>query len=223
MKNYLVLFLFATATINTHSQVLGNLDSVNPNTAIQGQTLITTITQVAGSYMLGSPPCDNHGIFLLQGIDTIFCNYYNWQGMDVVDAEFTIPPAAPTGFYDLYVASAHYDWWWGTCTTIGYWVLYSGFEVTTNTAIGNNDIEEINPVVYPNPITEKGILNFSNKERKQYVLSVMDSYGRMVFTEIVNTGHVPLTSKDLEAGIYYYILTGPENKNSFTGKFAITK
>ncbi len=221
MKKYFVLFLLASATINTHSQVLGNLDSVNPNTATQGQTLITTITQVAGSYLLGSPPCDNHGIFLLQGIDTIFCNSYNWQWMDVVDAEFTIPAAAPLGFYDLYVASTHYDWWWGTCTTLGYWVLYNGFEVTTNTGIGNNDINEINPVVYPNPISEKGILTFSNKERKKYDLSVMDSYGRRVFSDIVSSGHVSLTSKDLEAGIYYYSLNGPENKNRFTGKFVI--
>ena len=223
MKKYLVLFLLASATINTHSQVLGNLDSVNPNTATQGQTLITTITQVAGSYLLGSPPCDNHGIFLLQGIDTIFCNYYNWQWMDVVDAEFSIPPAAALGYYDLYVASAHYDWWWGTCTTLGYWVLYNGFEVTTNTGTGHNVFEEINPAVFPNPMSDKGFIRFSNNERRQYKLSVMDSYGRIVFSDIVSTDRVSLNSKVLEAGIYYYTLTGPEDQNTFTGKFAITK
>lgn len=223
MKKYFALFFWASSIINTHAQILGNLDSVNPNTATQSQTLTTTITQVAGSYMFGSPPCDNHGIFLLQGIDTIFCNFYNWQWLDVVDAEFTIPAAAQLGFYDLYVASTHYDWWMGTCTTLGYWVLYNGFEVTTNTGIHDIGNGEINPVIYPNPISEIGILNFSNKESKQYELSVMDSYGRIVFSEIVSSSHVSLTSKDLEAGIYYYSLNGQENNETFTGKFVIVE
>lgn len=221
MKKKILLFAILIASVSSRAQILGGLDSVNPNSAAQGQTLITTITQIAGSYLLGSPPCDNYGIFLELGADRIYSNYYNWQWMDIVDVEFTIPAAAVPGFYDVYVASAYYDWWFGTCTTIGYWMMPGGFQVTTGTGINDDDADFLNPVFYPNPVTTEGELVFNNKEGKNYEITVMDFTGRITGTEIINGSRISLATKTPVAGIYYYMLRELENGISRTGKFVI--
>ena len=221
MKKNLLLTILVVLSFNSFAQILGNLDSVNPNTAQQGQTLTTTITEAAGSYLVGSPPCDNYGIFMIQGIDTIFSNLYNWQWMDVVDVEWTIPPAAPLGFYDVYVASSHYDWWQGTCTNIGYWVLPSGFEVTLANGIKTNSNESMKPVVSPNPFRETAKISFDNHAGKIYTLTVMDCFGREVYREMVKSDQTIINGENLDAGIYFYKLEGLDNNKSYAGEFVV--
>ncbi|MEO8085225.1 MAG: T9SS type A sorting domain-containing protein [Bacteroidota bacterium] len=223
MKKNLLLILILFLSGISKAQVLGNLVSIVPASAPQGQTLTTTITEQPGTFMVSSPPCDNYGIFLLQGIDTIFCNSYNWQWMDVFDAEFSIPAAAPLGFYDVYVASTHYDWWTGTCQTLGYWQLPAGFEVTLTNGLNMMNTELKSPVVSPNPFNEKATINFSNREGKKYQLIVIDAFGREVTRSIIDRDHIPLNMKDFDSGIYFYKLDGLENKNSFTGKFVVSE
>ncbi len=223
MKKNLLLLSFIAVSLNSFSQILGNLVSIAPNTAVQGQTLVTTITEQSGTFMFGSPPCDNSGIYLQQGNTTIFCNSYNWIPMDMYDVEFTIPAAAPIGFYDVYVASAHYDWMQGTCTTLGYWLLSSGFEVTLANGIHSSANDMMNPVVSPNPFNENANIFFSNAEGKKYSLTVIDSHGRVVYQTLADSDHFALSRKNFYSGIYFYKLEGLENKISFTGKFVVTE
>jgi|GEM_PF-3452227 len=221
MKKILLLFSFSLASLFSYSQILGNLQSVYPNSAAQGQTLTTTITEVPGSFMMSSPPCSNHEVLLVLGTDSIFSNSYNIPWIDEVDAEFTIPPAATPGFYDVYVGGSYYDWWSGTCITTGYWVLYGGFEITGTTNIGPDKVSAVTVNISPNPFVEKASLSFSNAGHKKYRLSVMDSFGRKVYTEVIDQQEAELSRNNFEAGIYFYKLEGLENKISVTGKFIV--
>ncbi|CAN5575821.1 hypothetical protein BH11BAC1_BH11BAC1_10520 [soil metagenome] len=221
MKKNLLLALLIALSINSNAQILGSLVSIAPASALQGQTLITTITEQPGTFMISSPPCDNYGIYLQQGNTIIYCNSYNWMWQDVFDAEFSIPAAAPLGYYSVYVASGHYDWMQGTCVTIGYWELPNGFEVVLGNGVNDNNHELKNPVVTPNPFFENATILFSNGEGKKYQLMVLDAFGREVSRSIIDNDHIALNMKDFDAGIYFYKLDGLENKNSFTGRFVV--
>ncbi len=222
IKN-LLLIILTLASVNASSQTLGYLISANPNTASQGQSLTTTVTNWSGAFMTSSPPCDNYGIFLLQGSDTIYSTAYNWLGFnDQIEVDFTIPAAAPLGFYDIYVAGAYYDWWWGTCTTIGYWLLNNGFEVTANpNNVGINQ-EQNFAFVSPNPIRDNSVIRFSNPERKKYKLTIKNLFGQTVFEDATDKDQITIGREKIYAGVYYYTLGGTENESSFTGKFVVT-
>lgn len=217
-KNLLVIFL-SVSSLMSYSQFQGNLLSINPNSGMQGQTLITTITTPGNYYLVSSPPCDNQGIFLLQGTDSIFASSYNFYWPDQFEVEFTIPAAAPIGFYDVYLIGSYYDWW--GCTPYGYWMLSGGFEVTMGTEVKDPDGGPAQGIqISPNPLSEKSVLAFSNPERMKYRLAVMNSMGKTVYIRVTDGSRMELNRKDFEAGIYYYRLDGLENNYSAAGKFS---
>src|SRR5690349_6671343 len=135
MKKILLSVLCSVWTSLAWSQFLGNLVSIVPATAMQGETLTTHITEPQGSWQMASPPCDNYGIYLEKAGDIIYCTRYDPIWMDQIDADFSIPANADPGFYNVYVAGATWDPWFWQCSTIGYWELLSSFEITSTTAI----------------------------------------------------------------------------------------
>jgi uncharacterized repeat protein (TIGR01451 family) len=105
MKKFLQLLpLTLIITLSSFAQVV----SINPDSAIQGQTLITTITMTAGQFSMGSPPFMSSDIYLQQGA-TIIYTYSGYSmsnvywGTDSLWTQFDIPGGAPLGYYDLHV------------------------------------------------------------------------------------------------------------------------
>jgi hypothetical protein len=224
MKKILLVFALVSALSKTDAQLLGNLVSVYPNSAAQGQTLTTTITQPQGSFMIASPPCDPYGIFLVHSGDTIFSDSYNINWPDALVPDFTIPSGATLGFYDVYTYGAYYDPWWFTCTTIGYYVMYSGFEVTQGTTgFPDKSTALGNPAIEINAFTHEYSLSFSNREMKKYKLSLLDVYGREVYSTWTADDRINLNRAGLSYGVFFYRLEGLESSDSYSGKFLLTE
>ena len=139
---------------------------------------------------------------------------------DQVDAEFSID-AAPLGYYDVYVGAGHYDPWTGNCINQGWWVLTGGFQVTGPTGLKDPDNSVAKPFVYRNPFTGTATLSFSNPGGKKFNLSVLDSYGRLVYKTIMDGDHAELNRQNIKPGIYFYRLEGIENQILYNGKFII--
>ena len=223
MKKTLLLILFSAWTGNATSQIWGNLVSIDPDSALQGETLTTTITAQPGTFMMASPSCSNTDIYLVQGNYQMIATSFNVIWQDQLSVDFTIDNTAPLGYYDVYMGSGHYDWWTGDCINNGWWVLYNGFRVTGPTGIKNENATEKQPVVYHDPLTGSITLFFSNAERKNFSITVIDSRGRTVFNTATGNDRVELNRKDIEPGIYFYRIEGVENKTLFSGKFISTE
>ncbi len=104
----LIIALFSVITLNAQ------VSSINPNSALRGQTLTTTITMSAGLMTNSSPPMWGNDIYLEQGATIIYGtlvnwpSYFDWTIMRNVYADsgsvsFTIPGNAPNGYYNVNV------------------------------------------------------------------------------------------------------------------------
>jgi len=213
MRKILLSIFCSALTGIASSQILGNLVSIVPDSAIQGQTLTTTITLPQGSWMMASPPCDNYGIYLERQGEIIYCTGFQPMWMDVTVADFTIPQLATPGFYNVYLAGATWDPWFWQCSTIGYWEMLSGFEITGG----------INSIVGPESIT-KAWVNYDaltneiivRQEIPNSDLEIYDYQGRTIYRRNLNGKDVSL-QVNLSPGIYYYRL------NNNTGKFPVVR
>src|SRR5690242_472187 len=102
MRKTILLLFFLFSLIQGHAQIL----SIDPDTAMQGENLNTTITMVNGTITNGSPPWQSQDIYLQQGANIIYSSGINWMWMtDYGDAYFSIPNNAQPGMYDLHVTS----------------------------------------------------------------------------------------------------------------------
>ena len=125
MKKILLFLIFTTSIyLNAFSQI----QFIRPDSAIQGQTLTTTISMASGTFSTGSPPYQNTDIYLQQGANIIYTYPgYSWSNVyfpyDSLWTQFTIPGNAPTGYYDLHVIT--YDY----LSVPTDWVLPNGFRV----------------------------------------------------------------------------------------------
>jgi hypothetical protein len=196
------------------SQTLGNLVSIFPNTATQGQSLTTTITEQQGSWIVASPPCDNMGIYLEKSGVYIYCTNFNLQWPDIIFADFTIPPNADPGFYNVYVAGATWDPWFWNCSTIGYWELLSGFEITGTTGIVGPAALTHAYVNY-NQSTLEFTVSPEFKSEANDNLFVFDIYGKEMLGLPVNGKQNIYLDKHLLPGIYFFRI------GSFSGKFTV--
>jgi hypothetical protein len=213
MKKILLSIFCSGLTGIASSQILGNLVSIVPDTAMQGQTLTTTITQPQGSWVMASPPCDNYGIYLERQGEIIYSNSFQPIWMDQVEAEFTIPQNATPGFYNVYLAGATWDPWSWQCSTIGYWEMLNGFEITGG----------LNSIVGPEAIT-KAWVNYDaitneikvQQEIPNSDLEIYDYQGRTIFRRKLNGKDVSV-QLNLSSGIYYYRI------DNITGKFPVQR
>lgn len=122
-KNLLfVLLLFAC------SSAFSQIQSITPNSAYQGQTLMTTISMASGLFSTGSPPFNSSDIYLQRGTDIIY-TYAGYSssnifwGTDSLWTNFTIPLNAADGYYDVHIIT------WDTWSNSTDWVLTNGFYV----------------------------------------------------------------------------------------------
>jgi len=210
----ILLFIFCYASICVASaQILGNLVSIVPDSAMQGQTLTTTITQPQGSWVMASPPCDNMGIYLERQGEIIYSTSFNPIWMDQCEVTFTIPQNATPGLYNVYYAGATWDPWFWTCSTIGYWEMLDGFEITAG----------INSIVGPASMT-KAWVNYDaltneikvRQELPNSLFEIYDYQGHTVFRRKLNGKDFSLLI-NLSPGIYYYRI------DNTTGKFPVVR
>ncbi len=103
---------------------------------------------------------------------------------------------------------------------------YQTVEYAAKLASITTGIEEVSrnniPVtVYPNPFNDKATLKFSSGFNAQrYTLSIIDIYGRIVFTQENDTGsEMVIERRNMNPGTYFYQLS---NKDiNINGKFVI--
>lgn len=121
---FILVVLFFSATINAQTIV--------PNSAMQGQSLQTTITLATGTMISATGPMGYQDIYLQQGANIIYTNmsyqlmtdWYNswdpWSGTYVYTdsglATFDIPSNAASGFYDVVVN--YYPFPWAGASTV---------------------------------------------------------------------------------------------------------
>ncbi|MBL0105369.1 MAG: fibronectin type III domain-containing protein [Bacteroidetes bacterium] len=106
-------------TIFIFSQTIAQVVSINANSAFRGATLTIHITLASGVITITSSPQGTSDIFLQQGANTIYTNYFDptqvygynpWGATtDSLFTDFTIPANAQLGWYDVHVISYLYD------------------------------------------------------------------------------------------------------------------
>ena len=107
-------FLFA---LNIHAQV----NSINPDTGLKSQSLITTITMAGGLMTNATAPWQSNDIYLQQGATVIYCTTINWPSTfdwilmrnvyaDSGEVTFNIPSNVPSGWYDVNVNIYPFAW-----------------------------------------------------------------------------------------------------------------
>jgi len=179
MRNLILLFLVAI------SYVAGsNAQSIVPNSALQGQSLQTTITLVQGTMFNSSPPMGFQDIYLQQGATIIYANssyfstidWFNYwdplSGYIYTDSgvpTFDIPANAPAGLYDV-VVNTYPNQWGGPSTNTIPSAFYIGvpagtiqgfvyFDTNQNGVRDVNEPPMVNSVVQFSPGNEIALTN----------------------------------------------------------------
>lgn len=237
-----LLFVFFSITLSVRSQVV----SIRPSTAVQGQTLTTTITVASGLFSSISPPMGMQDIYLQQGNTVINCNYFDpsvniypgttWPFFwgDSLFTDFTIPPNAPSGPYDVHVITYTYDpitWWYIPSDN----VLTGGFHVgiAAGTLEGNVFFDANQNGVYDGidfPVSNQRILCqpdgyyvFTNAQGDYKVYAdtgaiavspVLGSGFSVTSPTAVHTVSVPPSHTGLDFGIYSSAAAAPSQSFS---------
>src|SRR4051812_8037496 len=85
--------------------------SISPTETFQGQTLSVVITLAPGVIQAANPPADSFDVYLKQGSTRINSNVFTSSQIfpgtqpytDSLRADFSIPPNATPGWYDVHV------------------------------------------------------------------------------------------------------------------------
>jgi len=82
-----------------------------------------------------------------------------------------------------------------------------------------NQEEQGSLLIYPNPMSDYSLIQFSNPSRERYTLSVRELSGKLVFSkDDIYTNHIKLERNDFNPGLYLIDVRGPE---IFRGKLMI--
>jgi len=85
--------------------------------------------------------------------------------------------------------------------------------------IFNNEINQAELIIIPNPFNESAILHFNNPEGSQYKLYIMDLSGKVLrIVDNITISEYVLEKGDLKEGLYFIELRGP---NIYRGKIII--
>lgn len=103
MNKYLLILFFFIFQFSK-----AQLVSINPDHALPGQTLTTSITAAFGVFSSGSGPGQMNDIYLQRGTQIIYAsNFYysppSWPPPDSVQVVWNIPANAVSGQYDVHV------------------------------------------------------------------------------------------------------------------------
>lgn len=89
--------------------------------------------------------------------------------------------------------------------------------------VGLNESQKANIElsVFPNPSTN--FINFSTTSLEATKVTAFDMNGKVVATEIMETGTAKMNTSNLAAGVYMYQVTDNNNQVLTTGKFNVSK
>lgn len=87
--------------------------------------------------------------------------------------------------------------------------------------IKENSKNSIELSVFPNPATN--FVNFSTISTEAVKITAFDVTGKIVATEIMETGKAKMNTSHLTSGVYMYHVIGKNNMILTTGKFNVTK
>lgn len=79
------------------------------------------------------------------------------------------------------------------------------------------------PVIFPNPISEKGTLKFNNSNNSQFIIIIFDLSGNKISQFNSNTSIITINGEYFKQGIYFYKLYNVSNSISFFGKLIFIK
>ena len=77
-------------------------------------------------------------------------------------------------------------------------------------------------MVYPNPFSDFALLEFSNPSNEIFTLGIYDVNGKLI-NEIsgITSGRVQINRKNLQAGMYFYMLRNTDGKRIARGKLLV--
>lgn len=116
--------------------------------------------------------------------------------------------------------------------TINTSTITSGFGTSTQTivtvlknynvvSVKENSKNTIELSVFPNPATN--LINFTTVSTEAFKVIAFDVTGKIVATEIMETGKAKMNTGNLTSGVYIYHVVGKNNQVLTTGKFNVTK
>lgn len=88
-------------------------------------------------------------------------------------------------------------------------------------SVKENQKSAIELSVFPNPATN--FINFTTASTEANKVIAFDITGKIVATEIMETGKAKMTTSNLTSGVYVYHVLGKHDQVLTTGKFNITK
>ncbi len=100
MKIRLILIFFVLCC-SAPTLAQPGLISIDPDSAIQGQTLTTTVTGSGLNFLTGSPPTNMGNLYMIKGGYSIYPNYVTVLSTDIFIAQWSFPYNAPVGNYDV--------------------------------------------------------------------------------------------------------------------------
>jgi hypothetical protein len=94
-------------------------------------------------------------------------------------------------------------------------------KIDSTTSILQQEVLQDNYTIYPNPITNKAILKFSNINSDVYTLSIFNISGKKVQTKNnINSQEVIIEKNNLSSGLFYFKLFN-NNHTKLVGKFIV--
>ncbi len=75
--------------------------------------------------------------------------------------------------------------------------------------------------VMPNPFTEEAYIVFSNDDNNKYRLKVLNLQGKLVMDNIIESEKILIEKKNLNSGLYFFMLAPIERGQTYSGKFII--
>jgi hypothetical protein len=95
------------------------------------------------------------------------------------------------------------------------------FPLSNDDIVGINHLTEENDIlIYPNPLSGKGVLEFENTTNDLYRFTIYDNKGGIVaMTDKIRDNKFEFQLNDCSNGLYYYELINKRNKKRFSGKF----
>jgi hypothetical protein len=182
-----------------------SLTSINPSSAMAGQTLNVTITGSGTHFTQGTETTISFGFE--QGTGTTVVNSQNILSNTSIMANITVPANTLLGDYDVYVDN-YVD---------GELLLMGGFHVgVVGFAIYNDD--NLLLKVYPNPA--RNLLTVKIKKTKFFqnpLLGIYDLKGKLLMEQPINKENTEIDINSLKEGVY--LIKMSEGKNTKIVKF----
>ena len=133
---------------------------------------------------------------------------------------------------DIYYSKIRYNWneignWYSDFIVVwdnaGYYTekyfdYQASFYVNELNSVKENKITDID--LYPNPVSDISVLEFTNKKNETFFLNIYDMYGKSVYMQHTTNSHFKISNKNFSKGMYSYKLSNHKNIR-YTNTFII--